>query len=128
MQFDETNIGSDSIRAVAKFCGTTLRTLRVRGCPITSESCGWMAGAIGHNTPRLRKLQALDVASTKVDDRGLSFLQGLPRLKYLDLSHGVRLTDRGVGNIISKGSLSHMNILNMRGCKLKYLLDRCMHE
>ena len=87
-----------------------------------------MAGAIGHNTPRLRKLQALDVASTKVDDRALSFLQGLPRLKYLDLSHCVRLTDRGVGNIISKGSLSHMNILNMRGCKLKYLLNRCMHE
>ena len=117
MQFDNTNIGSDSIRAVAKFCGSTLRTLRVRECSsITSESCGWMAGA-----PRLRKLQALDIASTQVDDRGLTFLsKGLPRLKYLDLSYCVRLSDRGVGDIISKGgSLSYTNILNMRGCKGK---------
>ena len=122
MQFDNTNIGSDSIRAVAKFCGSTLRTLRVRECSsITSESCGWMAGAIGHNTPRLRKLQALDIASTQVDDRGLAFLsKGLPRLKYLDLGYCVRLSDRGVGDIISKGgSLSYTNILNMRGCKGK---------
>ena len=130
LQFDNTNIGSDSIRAVAKFCGSTLRTLRVRECSsITSESCGWMAGAIGHNTPRLRKLQALDIASTQVDDRGLAFLsKGLPRLKYLDLGYCVRLSDRGVGNMISKGSLSYTNILNMRGCKEKCFLNRFMHE
>ena len=127
LQFDKTPIGSDSIKAISKFCGKTLKTLRVRGCEsITSESCGWMAGAIGHNTPRLRKLRALDVASTQVDDRGLSFLcEGLNQLQCLDLGHCIRLTDRGFGNILAKKSFCNMRVLNLRGCKWMLILSCC---
>ena len=122
LQFDKAcNIGSDSIKAISRFCGKTLKTLRVRGCgSITSESCGWMAGGIGHNTPRLRKLKALDVASTQVDDKGFYFLcEGLNQLQYLDLGYCFRLTDRGVGNILSKKSFCNMWVLNMQGCKYR---------
>lgn len=117
LQFDGTNTGSNAIRAVAKFCRNTLRSLRVRECSgITSESCAWMAGAIGHNTPRLRKLKALDVSGTQVDDRGLAFLsKGLHSLQYLDLQDCFRLTDRGVAKIISEKPFCRMKALNFRG-------------
>lgn len=117
-QFDATNTGSDAVKAISKFCWKTLTSLRMRGCnSVTSESCGWMAGAIGHNTPRLRKLKALDVSATQTDDRGLAFLsQGLSQLEYLSLEYCVRLTDRGVESVVTNASFSQMKVLNMRGC------------
>ena len=117
LQFDGTRIGSNAIKSISKFCGRTLISLRVRGCHnISSESCGWIAGAIGHNTPRLKKLKALDLSGTNVDDRGLEFLsKGL--IQYLDLERCGRLTDRGVGRIVSASSFSYMKVLNLRGCR-----------
>jgi Ran GTPase-activating protein (RanGAP) involved in mRNA processing and transport len=124
IQFNNTCTTSDSIKAIAKFCGNTLKSLRVRGCNgITSESCGWMAGAIGHNTPRLRKLQALDAGGTQVDDRGLAYLcKGLTQLQYLDLEHCI-LTDQGVAKILSRGSFCHMRVLNLRGVDFMFVIS-----
>lgn len=119
IQFEGIEIGADSIRAIAKFCGETLKSLRVKGCrSITSESCGWMAGAIGHNSPRLRKLRALDVSSTKVDDRGFSFLsKGFSLLEYIDLGGCTNLTNKCLQKHMNHGSFNFMQVLNMRGCK-----------
>ena len=75
LQFNGVNIGSVAARVIARFCANTLKTLRVSGCRLfTSESCGWLSGLIGHNSPRLHRLKALDVSSTNIDDRGMSFI------------------------------------------------------
>ena len=118
LQFESLHIGADSVRAIVKFCGKTLKSLRVHGCQsITSESCGWMVGAIGYNSPRLQRLKALDVSMTQVDDRGFSFLsKGFARLEYLDLGCCKQLTN-DIQKNIHDGSFCHMTVLNMRGCK-----------
>ena len=122
LQFDGvTNVGSVATRAIAMFCHETLKSLRVSGCQLfTSESCGWLGGIIGHNSSRLRHLKALDVSSTKVDNRGFAFLsKGLPQLESLDMAHCTTLTSRVIKESLrdSDGAFSSMVMLNLRGCK-----------
>ena len=115
-----TGIGDASIRAVARFCGSrTLVGLSLGGCSgITHEACGWMAGAIGHGSPRLRKLQSADLSGCpNVDDRGLRFLaRGCgDTLAYLSLALCGQITDRGVRHL-AKGC-PRLKVLNLRGCR-----------
>lgn len=75
---------------------------------------------IGHNSQRLRRLKALDVSLTNVDDRGLCFLtSGLGQLEYLDLGNCTQLsfTGKGIQESLRNGSFRSMLVLNLRGCK-----------
>ena len=122
LQFNGVNIGSVAARVIARFCANTLKTLRVSGCRLfTSESCGWLSGLIGHNSPRLHRLKALDVSSTNIDDRGMSFIaKGLGQLEYLDVGNCTPLTliGKGVEQSLRGGSFTAMRVLNLCGCKL----------
>jgi hypothetical protein len=48
---------------------------------------------------RLKRLQTLYLAFTKVTDTGLMELGAMPRLKYLSLYHAERITDQGIANL-----------------------------
>lgn len=113
-----TTIGDSSVRAATRFCGQrTLVSLKLMGCAsITSEACGWMAGVIGHHSPRLRRIQSLDLSCcNQIDDRGLQFLaKGCKTLRYLNLSFCPQLTSKGLCHL-SKGC-SLLKVLSLRGC------------
>ncbi|KAL7553503.1 hypothetical protein ACHAWF_016778 [Thalassiosira exigua] len=122
LQFDRVDVTSASARSVARFCHRTLRSLRLSGCPrVTSESLGWLAGGVGHDSPKLRRLRALDISgATRADDRGLAFLtRGLGKLERLDLSGCPLITfaARNVREDLGRGSFRSMTALNLRGCR-----------
>lgn len=83
-------------------------------------STGWLAGIIGHNSPRLHRLRALDVSSTEVDNRGLAMLsKGLGQLECLDLGNCPQLTfvGKGIQENLRSGSFCSMLVLNLQGCR-----------
>ena len=108
-----------SMRFLAEGSAATLASLDLSWCSqIHEESCGWLAGTLGHSSHPCGALMSLNLEGCKkLRDLGLTALgKGCRSLQFVNVCGCALITDLGVAGLAN--GCRFLRVINLRDCVL----------